>query len=141
MACNPILGGWPAVQFDSWRSFSSQVINHVESGSRFVYRGQADSAWDLSPSLLRVVVEGAPVRQILDLEKHCLAEFMAQAHLYIGSEHLPGGRETPFCVVDVDATLRGTNPMGPIPGRALYSRRQIFTNSAYSLAAWCSLEL
>src|SRR6266571_4533895 len=82
----------PSVTISSWRDFLAVTTPYMETGIKFAYRGAADSAWDLKPSLLRLA-PGATAERLLQLEQEAVDGFVAQAHLYLGAEHLPQQHE------------------------------------------------
>lgn len=87
---------WPGVVMAGWQQFVSHASEYIRSGGAFAYRGQADAAWELQPTLLRHSLAGATPEEILELERQLFDEFRAQAHLHLGPEHLPARTESPI---------------------------------------------
>ncbi len=85
---------WPGMVISSW----SNLVLHATtamSGGTFIFRGQSDSSWRLTPTLLRHRLSGS-AKHLVDLEMQALEEFRSQAHLYIGPEHLPAPSDRPL---------------------------------------------
>src|SRR4051812_132286 len=78
----------PKQDVGSWEELMALVNAYMATGIRYAYRGQADHTWGLEPSLLRTAPQ-ADIERLLRLETEATEEFAAQAHLYLGAEHLP----------------------------------------------------
>ena len=64
------------------------ITAYLEAGLPYAYRGHADCAWDLRPSLLRIA-PSAEATHLLELGKALVTEFKSQAHLALDSRELP----------------------------------------------------
>jgi len=74
---------WPTIEVGSWQQLSTLAERLVISGPHdvpYVMRGQADSTWELAPSLLRLFPTEVTIEQALSVEKASVGEFRAQAH-------------------------------------------------------------
>lgn len=75
------------ISLDSWEGLA-RLAGTLDAGDTdfgaYAFRGQADAAWDLEPTLVRIFrhVETTEERA-LDIEKRALRQFQAQADLYI----------------------------------------------------------
>jgi hypothetical protein len=83
---------WPAEVMDSWRTFMSHVSD-ITSGHQqppsFVFRGQADVNWRLTPALIRLLPDVVSSTLAVAVEGRALREFQAQAHLHYDVSTLP----------------------------------------------------
>jgi len=78
----------PTVVIESWQHFMQLITAYLEAGLPYAYRGHADCAWDLRPSLLRIA-PSAEATHLLELGKALVTEFKSQAHLALDSRELP----------------------------------------------------
>jgi hypothetical protein len=85
----------PSRTIGSWKELMNLADDYMATGIHYAYRGHADASWDLTPSLLRLA-PGASAEHLLRLEREATEEFAAQAHLYLGAEHLPQRDELPM---------------------------------------------
>lgn len=75
---------WPLLGIQSWRSFVSEVAQFTglsEIDPAYLFRGQADAAWRLQPSLTRLLPIPAVAARACAMEEECFAAFGAQFHL------------------------------------------------------------
>jgi hypothetical protein len=83
---------WPAIEIASWAAFVQHVAQ-VSSASTimpsYLFRGQADAEWLLTPKLLRALPSGTRLIRALELEHLALEEFKSQAHLHYDAASLP----------------------------------------------------
>ncbi|MGH8727589.1 MAG: FRG domain-containing protein [Burkholderiales bacterium] len=89
---------WPTIEIDSWQRFSSiadRLIFARPHDAPYVMRGQADEAWALSPSLLRLFPANVTAADALAVERISLEEFRAQAHLHLSAAVLPNSFPQP----------------------------------------------
>jgi hypothetical protein len=85
---------WVTREIKSWQSFVNVASLTVDTDPganvpAYLYRGQPDSSWELSPTLLRNLSPQCSPEQALKIESEALAEFKAQAHLYYQPSDLP----------------------------------------------------
>src|SRR5689334_4278755 len=78
---------WPCQTIDGWTRFHHLVANLLSLGTPFeipyIFRGQANTAWPLVPSLVRALGDGTRPATALWIEDLLRQEFMSQAHLHI----------------------------------------------------------
>ena len=72
----------------SWGEFIGIADTLLDVGPptkpHYLFRGQSDATWDLTPSLHRAAKPSKfNARQLLEIEKAALKEFKAQAHLFL----------------------------------------------------------
>lgn len=77
---------WPEKRISGWDEFRS-IADQVSTVATpmtigWLFRGQADTAWSLMPSLGRLLRSETPARAI-ELETMGVAEFQSQAHLFL----------------------------------------------------------
>src|SRR5687768_15695448 len=69
---------WPTRTVDSWRAFTTFVdsISTVATPRSvgYLFRGQSDAGWSLTPSLARLCAK-LESRAVIDVEKIAFAEF------------------------------------------------------------------
>jgi hypothetical protein len=83
---------WFTSEIGSWEIFlkaASTVADTDPTGIAYLCRGQADSSWDLRPTLLRNLPPTCTPQRALEIEAAALEEFKAQAHLYYEAADLP----------------------------------------------------
>lgn len=86
------------IQIKSWSHFVSiaekcDVSDDVRP--RYAFRGQADSKWELQPSLLRILSErGFSEEKAIEIEGRALAEFKSQVHLHISANTFSNTKDT-----------------------------------------------
>jgi hypothetical protein len=83
---------WPTIEVESWQRFialAERLVIGSPQDAPYVIRGQADSAWELTPSLLRLFPQNVTPEQALAVEKVSVEEFQAQAHLHLSAALLP----------------------------------------------------
>ncbi|HEY1913686.1 MAG TPA: FRG domain-containing protein [Vicinamibacterales bacterium] len=85
----------PTRTLGSWAEFTSVVSDYDRAGIPFAFRGEANSGWTLTPTLLRVGAALTPA-SLLNAEKEAMSVFMAQAHLHLSLGELPPKGETEF---------------------------------------------
>jgi FRG domain len=71
-----------------WNHFINFADRFLEAGpptkTHYLFRGQSDASWSLTPSLHRdAKLSKLSARQLLEIEKVALKEFKAQAHLFL----------------------------------------------------------
>jgi hypothetical protein len=75
------------VHIRAWQDYVNHAKEFETSSplhNNYVYRGQADSEWELIPSLLRRAKEfGLTAPQLHEIEKSTLKEFRKDAHLFL----------------------------------------------------------
>jgi hypothetical protein len=86
---------WLELRITGWADFQAQILDkHLAvtpalKGS-YVYRGQADAAWGLEPSLTRLCRSlGLDRPKTIEVENAILRRFQARAHLYLPGHLIP----------------------------------------------------
>ena len=82
---------WPNIDVDSWETFVKLAAAFVATSpiSAYIFRGQADSSWNLTPTLLRLLPCGTTPEAALAVETFARNEFTSQAHLHLEIGSLP----------------------------------------------------
>ena len=80
---------WPSITVVDWSSFQSGVVDKIGIAPTllrsYIYRGQADSAWTLRPSLARQFVEAnISAKDALSIELRALSRFREKASEFVG---------------------------------------------------------
>lgn len=76
---------WPTVRVTSWQEFAAAIeapLDGYRTPPTYLYRGQADSAWRLEPSLVRCLRLAEDRASALGIEQLIEDEFKAQAALF-----------------------------------------------------------
>lgn len=83
---------WTAIEITSWSEFAQLVATTASVSTivpSYLFRGQTDAEWQLTPKLLRTLPPGTGAARALELEHLALELFKSQAHLYYDAESLP----------------------------------------------------
>lgn len=83
---------WPELRIADWRHFDQLVEafgSPDPSKPLYIFRGQADARWPLTPSLRRLLPADVGAETALGIERDALMEFQAQAHLHAPAHVLP----------------------------------------------------
>lgn len=91
---------WPEYKLKNWRDFM-EMAERTSFGpptqSPYIFRGQAREKWFLLPSLARLALQlNLQAREALEVEKHILSNFRAQAHLYLSPNIVQGTKDDKF---------------------------------------------
>jgi hypothetical protein len=78
---------WPEYKVPSWAEFAPLASQFVVGGPTswtYIFRGQADSEWQLQPTLTRLARKlDLKADQAVEVEKELLSEFKGQANLHL----------------------------------------------------------
>jgi len=86
--------------WDQFARFATQLEAGPPHKLRYLYRGQANSQWDLTPSLIRLAKKSgllAIPQEILNLEAAALIHFQRQAHLHLSGYDISTVHRQDFC--------------------------------------------
>lgn len=89
--------GWPEERTESWRHFMEQVVVPHSSitdplSKTYIYRGQANAEWSLTPTLTRLCrVLDVDRPEALRIEELLHQRFRNRVHLHLESQYLPTG--------------------------------------------------
>lgn len=93
------MSGAYEIRVPSWRDLVAQLAVAEVAGTptrpAYLFRGQADAGWDLSPSFARLSRDGGLTEAAArEIERDMIGEFRAQAHLYLPAGILPREEDT-----------------------------------------------
>ena len=82
---------WPTNAIDTWDQFVVIATSLVRSTypTAYMFRGQSQASWDLTPSLVRLLPPGLSPSEALRVERRLLDDFRSQTHLHVPAEMLP----------------------------------------------------
>lgn len=82
---------WPTSEISEWDKFVRMVslLGRKVFPTPYVFRGQANSAWSLKPSLLRLLPSSTQPARAIEIEWGMLEDFKSQAHLHVPAGLLP----------------------------------------------------
>jgi len=90
---------WRNLQTSSWTEFQEQTSKLLQlpfaASEAYYFRGQANSAWRLEPSLNRLFPPEVTIEAALGIEDSGLQRFKEQAHLHLPGSLIPGARTEP----------------------------------------------
>lgn len=85
-------GGWPDHRLSSWQEFATFVVQTTAEGhgrQKYLFRGQSQKDWDLSPSLLRWCPGHFMTDAMLEVERQAGQDFARHAHRFPEASILP----------------------------------------------------
>jgi len=82
------VAGWNELE-KSFEDIETIADNSCVDDDSWLYRGQADAAWELRDSLTRNLGERIPLSTALKIEKESMDRFREQAHLFLDPHTLP----------------------------------------------------
>lgn len=90
---------WPTFEFTSWESFLTQASGLTASvpsdPPTYLFRGQPDASWGLTPSLLRDLPKGITPEEAIAIEARATVEFREHAPAVLSGGAFPRPQNGP----------------------------------------------
>ena len=88
---------WKEKRLSSWEEFQTLASQFADTKSAmqysYLFRGQTNSAWRLTPSLHRALKAGTSAPDAIDIERRVQMEFFSQVHLHVDPALLNFGQK------------------------------------------------